>query len=86
MIIGRIFAPEHGFRGDVDNGEKIENSVDLKTKIPIVSLYGNSRKPTPDDISELDLIIFDIQDVGARFYTYLSTLHYIMEASAENRN
>ena len=82
--IGRIFAPEHGFRGDVDNGEKIENSVDLKTKIPIVSLYGNSRKPTPDDISELDLIIFDIQDVGARFYTYLSTLHYIMEASAEN--
>ena len=73
--IGRIFAPEHGFRGDVDNGEKIENSVDLKTKIPIVSLYGNSRKPSIDDISELDLIIFDIQDVGARFYTYLSTLH-----------
>ena len=85
IIIERIFAPEHGFRGNIDNGEKIDNSVDSKTKIPIVSLYGNSRKPAPEDISELDLIIFDIQDVGARFYTYLSTLHYIMEASAENR-
>ena len=81
--IVKIFAPEHGFRGDVDNGEKIDNSVDKKTKIPIVSLYGNLRKPSLDDISEIEIMIFDIQDVGARFYTYLSTLHYIMEASAE---
>ena len=82
--IEKIFAPEHGFRGDVDNGEKIDNSVDVKTKIPIISLYGNSRKPSKKNISKLDIIIFDIQDVGTRFYTYLSTLHYIMEASAEN--
>ena len=81
--IVKIFAPEHGFRGDVDNGEKIDNSVDKKTKIPIVSLYGNLRKPSLEDISEIEIMIFDIQDVGARFYTYLSTLHYIMEASAE---
>ena len=82
--IVKIFAPEHGFRGDVDNGEKIDNSVDKKTKIPILSLYGNSRKPSMEDMLELEILIFDIQDVGARFYTYLSTLHYIMEASAEN--
>mgnify|MGYP001277570061 FL=1 len=81
--IVKIFAPEHGFRGDVDNGEKIDNSVDKKTKIPILSLYGNSRKPSMEDMLELEILIFDIQDVGTRFYTYLSTLHYIMEASAE---
>ncbi len=81
--IVKIFAPEHGFRGDVDNGEKIDNSVDKKTKIPILSLYGSSRKPSMEDMSELEILIFDIQDVGTRFYTYLSTLHYIMEASAE---
>ena len=70
--IVRIFSPEHGFRGDIDNGEKIENSVDLKTKIPIVSLYGNSRKPTPDDISELELIIFDRNPKVATMIAILS--------------
>lgn len=79
-----VFSPEHGFRGDADAGAKIESSIDKKTGIPIVSLYGKNKKPTAEQIKDLDLVIFDIQDVGARFYTYISTLHYVMEACAEN--
>jgi len=80
----RIFAPEHGFRGDGDAGEHLKNSVDRKTGIPVVSLYGNYKKPSSDQLADLDLVLFDIQDVGVRFYTYLSTLHYVMEACSEN--
>ncbi len=81
--IKTVFAPEHGFRGHADAGEAIKNGVDTKTGLPIVSLYGKNKKPYPSQIKNLDLIIFDIQDVGARFYTYISTLHYVMEACAE---
>lgn len=79
-----VFSPEHGFRGKKDAGEKVNNAIDSKTGIPIISLYGNHKKPTPEDLKGLDYIVFDIQDVGVRFYTYISTLHYIMEACAEN--
>jgi uncharacterized protein YbbC (DUF1343 family) len=82
--IVKIFAPEHGFRGTADAGEKINDSLDTRTGIPIVSLYGKNKKPAKESLQDLDLIIFDIQDVGARFYTYISTLHYVMEACAEN--
>lgn len=82
--VKKIFAPEHGFRGKADAGEKVKNGVDTKTGLPIVSLYGKNKKPKPSDLEGLDLIIFDIQDVGARFYTYTSTMTYIMEACAEN--
>lgn len=80
-----IFAPEHGFRGDADAGEKIANSVDVPTGLPLISLYGSQRKPSPENLKGIDVVIFDIQDVGARFYTYISTLHYVMEACAENK-
>ena len=79
-----IFAPEHGFRGDADAGETIKNSIDLKTGLPVVSIYGKNKKPTAQQLSGIDIVIFDIQDVGCRFYTYISTLHYVMEACAEN--
>lgn len=79
-----IFAPEHGFRGDADAGEHVKNGTDSKTGIPIVSLYGNNKKPKPEQLRNIDIIVFDIQDVGVRFYTYISTLTYIMEAAAEN--
>tara|TARA_B100001057_G_scaffold163618_2_gene164265 strand:+ start:1158 stop:2348 length:1191 start_codon:yes stop_codon:yes gene_type:complete len=82
--IDKIFAPEHGFRGELDAGEKITNSIDSKTGIELISLYGKKRKPSESDLSNIDIMIFDIQDVGARFYTYLSTLHYVMESCAEN--
>lgn len=82
--IKRIFAPEHGFRGNADAGEKVKDGVDSKTKIPITSLYGSNKRPTAEQMKELDLVIFDIQDVGTRFYTYTSTMTYIMEACAEN--
>ncbi len=81
--IKKIFAPEHGFRGEAANGDKISNSIDPKTQIPIVSLYGKNIKPSKKDLSGIDIVIFDIQDVGVRFYTYLTTLHYVMEACAE---
>ncbi|MCB0665034.1 MAG: DUF1343 domain-containing protein [Saprospiraceae bacterium] len=81
--IQRIFSPEHGFRGKADAGAHIGDETDPETGIPIVSLYGEKRKPSESDIKYLDLLIFDIQDVGARFYTYISTLHYVMEACAE---
>lgn len=80
----KIFAPEHGFRGDASAGEKIEDGVDSKTGIPVVSLYGETRKPLPEHLAGLDVLVFDIQDVGCRFYTYISTLHLVMEACAEN--
>jgi len=80
----KVFVPEHGFRGDVDAGEKVNNSIDSKTGLPIVSLYGNNKKPTVAQVADLDIIIFDLQDVGVRFYTYISTMHYVMEAAAEN--
>jgi uncharacterized protein YbbC (DUF1343 family) len=84
IAIKKIFAPEHGFRGTADAGEHIKDGKDVKTGLPIVSLYGNNKKPKPDQLKDIDLMIFDLQDVGARFYTYISTLHYIMEACAEN--
>lgn len=79
-----VFAPEHGFRGNAGAGEKIKNSVDTKSGIPIISLYGNHLKPTKEDMQSIDYVIFDIQDVGARFYTYIATLQYVMESCAEN--
>lgn len=81
--IKKIFAPEHGFRGTADAGEHIANGKDSKTGLPIISLYGNNKKPKPEQLTGIDMMIFDIQDVGARFYTYISTLHYVMEACAE---
>lgn len=84
VSVKKVFVPEHGFRGDVDAGAKVNSSVDSKTGLPIVSLYGNNKKPTAQQISDLDLIIFDLQDVGVRFYTYISTMHYVMEAASEN--
>lgn len=86
MNVVKVFSPEHGFRGKADAGEKVNSDVDEKTGLPIVSLYGKNKKPTPEQIAELDVLIFDIQDVGARFYTYISTMHYVMEAAAENNN
>jgi uncharacterized protein YbbC (DUF1343 family) len=84
ITIDKIFVPEHGFRGKADAGENVGNSVDAKTGIAIVSLYGSKKKPAKEDLANIDLMIFDIQDVGARFYTYISTMHYVMEACAEN--
>ncbi len=80
----KIFAPEHGFRGEAANGEHVANETDQKTGLPLVSLYGSNKKPTPAQLSNADVVLFDIQDVGARFYTYISTMHYVMEACAEN--
>lgn len=82
--IQKIFAPEHGFRGEASDGEKIEDGKDPKSGLPILSLYGQTRKPTPEMMAGLEVIVFDIQDVGTRFYTFLSTMHYLMEACAEN--
>lgn len=80
----KILAPEHGFRGTALEGEIIKDGVDKKTGIPVISLYNENKKPTPGHLNDLDLLIFDIQDVGARFYTYISTMHLVMEACAEN--
>jgi uncharacterized protein YbbC (DUF1343 family) len=80
----KIFAPEHGFRGTADAGEHVVDGKDSKTGLPIVSLYGDNKKPKPEQLAGLDILVFDLQDVGARFYTYISSLHYIMEACAEN--
>lgn len=81
--VKKVFVPEHGFRGTADAGEKVDNSVDQKTGLPIISLYGNNKKPTSAQIADLDVVIFDLQDVGTRFFTYISTMHYVMEACAE---
>lgn len=84
VSVVKVFAPEHGFRGDADAGETVRNGRDVKTNTPIVSLYGNNKKPTKAQLSDVDVVIFDIQDVGARFFTYISTMHYVIEACAEN--
>ncbi len=80
----KILAPEHGFRGNAQAGEIIKDGVDKKTGIPVISLYGENKKPSPSDLDDLDLLIFDIQDVGVRFYTYISTMHLVMETCADN--
>jgi uncharacterized protein YbbC (DUF1343 family) len=85
ITVKKVFAPEHGFRGAAADGEKIADGVDGKTGLPIVSLYGKNQKPTPEQLADVDVVIFDIQDVGTRFYTYISTMHYVMEACAEQK-
>ncbi len=82
--VRKIFTPEHGFRGTADAGAKVHSGKDEKTGLPIVSLYGKNKKPTPEMLQGIDLILFDLQDVGVRFYTYISTMTYVMEAAAEN--
>ncbi len=82
--IQKVFSPEHGFRGKADAGEHVKSQKDEKTGLPIVSLYGSNKKPSNDQVKDIDVMIFDIQDVGVRFYTYISTLHYVMESCAEN--
>ncbi len=82
--INKVFAPEHGFRGNADAGEAVKNGRDVRTGVPILSLYGKNKKPTAEQLKDIDIVVFDIQDVGARFYTYISTMHYVMEACAEN--
>lgn len=82
--VEKIFAPEHGFRGNVSAGEEIKDGIDHKTGIPVFSLYGQTKKPTAAHLKNIDVLIFDIQDVGCRFYTYISTLHLVIEACAEN--
>ncbi|WP_282121769.1 exo-beta-N-acetylmuramidase NamZ family protein [Algibacter mikhailovii] len=82
--IKKVFAPEHGFRGQADAGAHVNDAIDTKTNLPLVSLHGKYRKPIPEQLKDLDIVVFDIQDVGVRFYTYISTLHNVMEACAEN--
>lgn len=83
--VKKIFCPEHGFRGTADNGETIANTVDKKTGLPLISLYGAHEKPTAKDLKGIDIVIYDIQDVGCRFYTYISTMSLVMEACAEQK-
>ena len=82
--VKKVFAPEHGFRGIADAGEKVSDGFDIKTGLPIITLYGANRKPSSKHLENIDVVIFDIQDVGARFYTYISTMHMVMESVAEN--
>tara|TARA_R110001606_G_scaffold136271_3_gene273723 strand:- start:7586 stop:8725 length:1140 start_codon:yes stop_codon:yes gene_type:complete len=82
--VKKVFAPEHGFRGKADAGELIKDGFDTKTGLPILSLHGKNKKPRAEQLKGIDVIVFDIQDVGVRFYTYISSLHYVMEAAAEN--
>ncbi len=82
--VQKIFAPEHGFRGTADAGEHLDDAKDARTGLPIISIYGDNRKPKPEQLAGIDVMVFDLQDVGARFYTYISSLHYVMEACAEN--
>ncbi len=82
--IVKVMAPEHGFRGEAPDGEHIDDSKDSKTGVPIISIYGKTRKPSPELLADIDVLVFDIQDVGVRFYTFISTMHYIMESGAEN--
>jgi uncharacterized protein YbbC (DUF1343 family) len=84
VSVKKIFAPEHGFRGEADAGAHIDHSKDAKTGLPVISLYGDNKKPTAAQLKGIDILVFDIQDVGVRFYTYISTLHYIIESAAEN--
>jgi len=83
VSVKKVFAPEHGFRGTADAGEHVKDGIDSKTGVPLISLYGSNKKPSPEQLKGIDVVVFDIQDVGARFYTYISTLHYVMEACAE---
>jgi uncharacterized protein YbbC (DUF1343 family) len=83
--VKKVFAPEHGFRGKADAGEVVKDGFDTKTGLPIISLYGKNKKPSAAQLKGIDVVVFDIQDVGARFYTYISSLHYVMEACAEQR-
>jgi uncharacterized protein YbbC (DUF1343 family) len=80
----KVFVPEHGFRGDADAGEAVNNEIDKRTGLPIVSLYGNNKKPSAAMLTDVDIVVYDLQDVGVRFYTYISTMHYVMEGCAEN--
>lgn len=82
--IKKVFVPEHGFRGTADAGEVIQDGTDSQTLLPIISLYGRNKKPNKAQLSDIDIMVFDLQDVGVRFYTYISTLHYVMESCAEN--
>lgn len=83
ISIVRLFVPEHGLRGKVDAGKNVRSGVDEKTGLPVVSLYGQRKRPTPEMLADIDLLVFDLQDVGTRFYTYISSMHYLMEACAE---
>lgn len=83
--VKKVFAPEHGFRGNADAGETVKNGHDVKSGLPILSLYGKNKKPSAEQLADVDVVLFDIQDVGARFYTYISTMHYVMEACAEQK-
>ncbi|WGF91303.1 exo-beta-N-acetylmuramidase NamZ family protein [Aequorivita marisscotiae] len=83
ISVKKVFAPEHGFRGTADAGEHVKDGIDKETGVPLISLYGSNKKPSPEQLKGIDVMVFDIQDVGARFYTYISTLHYVMEACAE---
>jgi uncharacterized protein YbbC (DUF1343 family) len=85
ITVSVIFGPEHGFRGTADAGEKIDNAIDKKTGIKVISLYGNHKKPTADDLKDVDIMLFDIQDVGVRFYTFISSLEYYIEAAIEQQ-
>ncbi|NVK58024.1 MAG: DUF1343 domain-containing protein [Alteromonadaceae bacterium] len=85
VAVKAVYAPEHGFRGKLGAGEKVTDGKDPQTGLPIRSLYGKHKKPSPDMLDDIDILVFDIQDVGARFYTYISTLHYVMEAAAEQQ-
>lgn len=85
ITIQKIFSPEHGFRGTADAGEQVKDGVDPSTNLPVVSLYGNNKKPTAEQLADVDIVIFDLQDVGARFYTYIGSMHYLMEACAQQK-
>jgi len=83
--VKKVFVPEHGFRGDADAGEAIKSEIDKSTGLPIVSLYGDNKKPSAKTLEDIDVLIYDLQDVGIRFFTYISTMHYVMESCAENK-
>lgn len=85
ITIAKVFVPEHGFRGLADAGEVVNSEIDKQTGLPIVSLYGNNKKPSSETLKDVDIVIYDLQDVGIRFYTYISTMHYLMESCAENK-
>lgn len=83
--VKKVFGPEHGFRGDTEAGEKVNSQTDKKTGLPVISLYGKNKKPRKEDLKDIDIVVYDIQDIGVRFYTYISTMAYVMEACAENK-
>lgn len=85
VMIKKIFGPEHGFRSDTEAGEKVQSNIDQKTGLPVVSLYGSNKKPAKEQLADIDIVVYDIQDIGVRFYTYISTMCYAMEACAENK-